>query len=466
MTAVARLMRLEIRRNAMPWLVPLTAGLFWLIVYRRGTAMTPQWSVRAMAMQTGAVSVFVPITVGAAAWMAAREARHAMTDLLATTARSRWVRRLATWAATTGWALTAYAGCVGVLYTVFAQQISWGGPLWWPAAVGAATVPAFTALGFAAGTLWPSRFTAALVAIAAFLLLEISAQFIHGDHSFWQISPLVAGPWNLGTTEDLATFYPYLPDLPRIQIVFLVGVTAALLGVLGLPAGSGARSLRRCAATVTALGCVAAVAAVVLAGTGRLDPHGMITIPAVHNGADDRPTAYTPVCSATRIPVCLHPAYARYLGTVTAALGPVLAEIAGLPTAPTRISQTSAAYRQDAGNGIVVEGERTGTPSELGLLLPSQLPGPPLTASAMAHALRTDTARFIVATTIGADRDPTAAQRAVIDALLGTFSEEPDAAIASAAQRLATLSQHDRHMWLVQNIGALRSGRLTLQQMP
>jgi hypothetical protein len=218
---------------------------------------------------------------------------------------------------------------------------------------------------------------------------------------------------------------------------------------------------------VTALGCVAAVAAVALAGTGRLDPHGMIAIPAVHNDADDRPTAYTPVCSATRIPVCLHPAYAHYLATVTAALEPVLDEIAGLPTAPTRISQTWAAYRQDAGNGIIVEdGDLTGTPSELHLLLPSQLPGPPLTTSAMADALRSDTARSIVAATIGADRDPTAAQRAVIDALLGTFTAEPDAAIASAAQRLAALSESDRHTWLVQNIDALRSGRLTLQELP
>jgi hypothetical protein len=467
MTAMARLLRLEVRRNAMPWLVPLLAGLFWLVVYRRSIALPPQWSVRAMSMQTGVVSVFVPITVGAAAWMGARETRHGLGDLLATTARPRWVRQLATWAATTGWALVVYASCVGLLYGVFMRQIGWGGPLWWPVAVGAATVPAFTAIGFAAGALRPSRFTAPMVAIVAFLFLEISAQFIHGDHSYWQISPLVAGPWNLGANEDLATFYPYLSDLPRIQIAFLIGLTSALLGILGLSTGSGGLSLRRSAGAVTAAGCALAAIAVALAGTARLDAHGMIAVPTIHNAADDRPTAYAPVCSATPIPVCLHPAYAHYLATVTEALEPVLTEIAGLPSAPARISQTSAAYHQDAGNNVAVGRngpELSGT--EFHLLLPNQLPGPHLTTAALADAVRSDTARSIVAHVVGGDRDPTAAQRAVTDAILGTVSTEPDTAIASAAQRLAALPAGDRHAWLAQNIEALRSGRLTLQQLP
>jgi hypothetical protein len=224
--------------------------------------------------------------------------------------------------------------------------------------------------------------------------------------------------------------------------------------------------MRRCAGIVTAAGCVVAGAAVALAGTGRLDTHGMIAIPALHNAADDRPTAYTPVCSTTRIPVCLHPAYARYLATVTAALAPVLTEIAGLPSAPSRISQTSAAYRQESGNTISVGPQLSGTPSEFPLLLPNQLPGPSLSTPQLAAAIRSDTARSIVANVVAADRDPTAAQRAAIDAVLGTFTTEPDTAIASAAQRLAALPAADRHAWLAQHLDGLRNGQLTLQQMP
>ena len=48
-----------------------------------------------------------------------------------------------------------YLGCLAVLYGVTAHQASWGGPLWWPAAVAAASLPALLAAGTASsGTLW------------------------------------------------------------------------------------------------------------------------------------------------------------------------------------------------------------------------------------------------------------------------------------------------------------------------
>lgn len=464
-----RLLRLELRRNAMLWLLPLIAALFWFVVYRRSMAFPPSWSLRATSMQTAVVSVFVPTVVGAAAWAGSREGRHGLVDLLAGTSRPRWARQLAAWAATTGWAMVAYVCCVGVLYTATGRQASWGGPLWWPAAVGAATLPAFSALGFAAGTLRPSRFTAPLVAIAAFFALEVSANFIHGTDSYWQISPLVAGPWNAGQNEGLATFYRYLPDLPRVQLVFLAGLTAALLGLLGLPSGSGARGLRWCAVGISTVGLLAAGTAVALAGTGRLDAHGMIAIPAVHDASDDRAVPYTPICSTTAIPICLHPAYATSLSVVMAALEPLLTEIAGLPGAPVRIEQTAAIYGQEEGNGISIgtAGPRlSGTPPVFHLLLPSQLPGPSMTASQQTEVLRADTGRNIVANVIGADRDSGPAQRAIIDAILGTFTTETDDHIAAASRRFAALPATARHSWLMENLVALRAGQLTLQQLP
>ena len=60
-----------------------------------------------------------------------------------------------------------------------------------------------------------------------------------------------------------------------------------------------------------------------------------MVIPALHDAANDAPIPYTPVCGrAAGIPVCLNPAYRRWLPDVTAALAPVLAEVAGLPGAP------------------------------------------------------------------------------------------------------------------------------------
>lgn len=69
----------------------------------------------------------------AAAWMGSREARSRVADQVTITARARWARLLAAWAATTIWAMVAYLGYVAVLYGVTAHQASWGGPLLWPA---------------------------------------------------------------------------------------------------------------------------------------------------------------------------------------------------------------------------------------------------------------------------------------------------------------------------------------------
>jgi hypothetical protein len=466
--SAGRLLRLELRRNVLPLMLPLVAVLFWIITYRKTMALPPLWNVRAMTMQSTLVAVFVPSVIGAAAWMGSREGRHGMTDLVVGTARPRWARQLAAWAATTCWAMAAYLACVGVLYGGTARQATGGGPLWWPVAVGAACLPALAALGFAAGALRPSRFTTPLVAVGAFLALEISLQMIHGSESAMQISPLVAGPWELGTTDQgVATFYPYLRDLPIAQMLFLAGLTAVFLGVLGLPAGAGGRALRRSAAAIALAGLLLAGTAVGLAGTGRLDQHGLIAIPALHNAASDRPIRYTPVCGGGAIPVCLNPAYAVYLPAVSAALEPVLGELAGLPGAPVRVSQAATTYRQLEGNGVEIRRAGpaiSGSPPEFHLLLPIQLAGPTLTSSELAAAVRADSARDLVGNVV-AGREPTRAQQAVMAALLKDFSSVSGDA-AAAARRFAALPAAARHAWLVEHLTALRAGQITLAQLP
>src|SRR5262249_60706387 len=152
----------------------------------------------------------------------------------------------------------------GVGWGAPGRGAAWGGPLWWPAAVGAASLPVISALGFAAGALVPSRFTAPLVAIAAFFALVLSTELIHGSQSYWQVSPVVTGPWDTGPDAGVATFYPYLPDLPIAQMMFLIGLTIAVLGALALPRGPGGRPLRAAAPAVTGAGLGAAGAACVL----------------------------------------------------------------------------------------------------------------------------------------------------------------------------------------------------------
>ncbi len=486
--AVARLLRLELRHNAMPWLLPVAVGLFWFTTYRKAMAMPPLWYLRAASLHTGVLLAFACPVAGAAAWMGSRDRRRRTTDLMTTMAQARRVRLLVTWTATTCWAIVGYLGCVAILYVVTARQASWGGPLWWPVAVGAASLSALAAAGQAAGTLAPSRFTAPVAAVSAFFVLALSTQPIQGSQSYWQISPVVSGPWDAGPGPGVATFYPYLPDLSIAQVLFLTGLTIAILGALALPSGPGARWLRWPAAVITAAGLLAAGTAVALAGTGKLDARGMIAIPALHDAANDQPLRYTPVCSHTAIPVCLNPAYTSYLPATAAALTPVLDEIAGLPGAPARISQAALTYQQGTGNsvGVSMAGPSiSGTPPVFRMLLPFQLSGPTMTTSELTAAVQSTAGTGLVADVIGDGPGATPVQRAVASALRisaglpeavlrsAPSRQRPSGVIVplpvplqAAARRFATLPATARHAWLVRHLAALRAGRITLAQLP
>jgi hypothetical protein len=487
-----RLLRLELRHNAMMWVAPVAIVLFWLTTYRKDMAMPPLWNLRAAGLQSGAVLDFsIPLT-GAAAWMGSREARRRIADQVTITARARWARLLAPWAATTIWAMVAYLGCVAVLYGVTAHQASWGGPLWWPAGVAAASLLAFSALGFAVGTLLPSRFTAPLAAIAAFFIVALSTQLINGSQSYWQVSPIVTGPWDLGSQAGVATFYPFLPDLSIAQVMFLIGITIALLGVLALPPASGSAAARAVAAGLTVAGLLAAGTAAGLTGTGTLDAHGMISIPALHDAASDQPLQFTPACAGPAIPVCLNPAYASYLPATAGALAPLLQEVAGLPGAPARIVQVGVTYQQGRGNGIIVlsGGPPPGGPRPaFSLVLPEQLGVPPMTVGQMASQVAAAYDPLIVARVIGDGPTASQAQNAVAVALLRAAGQDrpdpgqslegqggldpgqspvltPGTAEFSAAERFAALPERVRRAWLARHLTELRAGQITLAQLP
>ena len=165
-----RLLWLELRRNAMPWMFPLLAALFVFDPFRTAMGYGPFWDLRASVLENKLLPDFVAFVAGVAAWMGSRDSRRHTRDLVDATARPRWTAQLTTWAATTLWVAAGFLCCVAVLYGVTASQATWGGPPWWPVAVSLAELALVSALGFAAGTFFPSRFTAPLAALGAFLL--------------------------------------------------------------------------------------------------------------------------------------------------------------------------------------------------------------------------------------------------------------------------------------------------------
>lgn len=476
--AAGRLLRLELRRNAMIWMLPLLAVLFWLDTYRRATGQPPLWTVRGMTMQWRALLVFLPFVAGVAAWMGSRDGRRRITDLVGVTARPVWVRQLSCWAATTCWAEAAFLGCAAVLYGVTAAEASWGGPLWWPLAVSATCIAAATALGFAAGALLPSRFTPPLVVIAMLMLLVVvSPKATANGDAYGRLSPLSTD--TLGTGAGV--FYPFAPDLSLVQLLFYSGIAVAVLGALGLPVIAGGRRLRAAAAVLAVAGLAAAGTGVGLAGTSYATANGVV-IPALHDAASNRPIPYTPACNRgpSTIPVCLHPAVKAYLPALSAALDPLLGEVAGLPGAPVRVTQTASLGE------LGIDGTISGSPPVLYLtvFVPTDTVPNRYRTENFVDPPQLATAVTIMRTVIGVDDSDggSPAQQAVAAGLLKAANVPlpplgvgpsipgqmpvPDSPAYAAAQRFAALPAATRHAWLAAHLPALRAGQLGLAQMP
>jgi hypothetical protein len=122
MTAVAplvrpaRVLRLEIRRSVVPWAIPLIAALFFFDAFRTAVGFAPVWTVRSSVITSNMITDFGPFAAGLAAWVASREGRRHIGDLLATTVRPAWVRQAAALGGTLFWLLLTFLIGVAALY--------------------------------------------------------------------------------------------------------------------------------------------------------------------------------------------------------------------------------------------------------------------------------------------------------------------------------------------------------------
>jgi hypothetical protein len=494
---MARLLWVELRRNAMPFVLPLVAVLFWFDSYRIAAAMPPLWVERLYYIlgQGHALVDFAPFVAGVAAWMGSRDGRRGMTDLVTATVRPRWEAQLATWAATVVWAVGSYLVFMAVTLGLLGRSIAWGSPPWWSVAVGAVGVAAFTSLGFALGAYFPGRFIAPIAAFGGLFAMGLSSQIGFSEGSGWAlILPTMS---NNNFDSDAGIFYPFLPDVPIVRVMFAAGVAVALVGLLGLRPGAGGPRLRQSAVVITAIGAAAAVTAVTLTWTAHIGPYGTV-IPALHDAANDRPIPYTAVCGQAGIPVCVHPAYRSYLPDATTAVGPVARELTGLPDAPVRATQIAGVFTPGCvGTGpcaptaaqLQVE-TIGGSPPVLHMSLNAiTLPGSfgmnysdfiGLIRLEFVHAFAgagggngTPAQQVVQAALLQDAGTPLAAQPKVLgfspwalpDSGPGSAARYPPQ-ISAAAQRFAALPAAARHAWLAAHLGALRAGHITPAQLP
>ncbi|PRY38255.1 hypothetical protein [Umezawaea tangerina] len=345
-----RILRIELRRSAAATSGALVAfvgiaGLYTLYFTESGDLWSVQWTMLA-AFQRVVLLLLWPLALGAGAWIARRDRRTRMEELLLTTPRSVRSRMMP--------AATALGLCLGLGYLLIfgagavVMSPSYSHLGWVPiSVVGVVSLVAAGWLGLGIGRLLPSTYTPPLLTVASFLVLVLPVQLRRGGGLNW--TALLAP--NLSS---------YLDEVTTVDGSATLGQAAWFVGlaVAGLVLAVGARHRGAVLAVVPALvGLVVAVpflSAAPKAGL-RVDPAAVAEICTTDGG---------PV-------VCVQKVHEHGLAELTGPARRALELLARLPDPPTSVHEVrparpgpqptsevwfSGGYHQ-AGTGWIAQGD-------------------------------------------------------------------------------------------------------------
>jgi len=449
-----RLLTIEARRSAMLPMIPVLAVLLVLSPIARHLTPVALWTSRSNDVQSS-VQAIGPFISGVAAWMAARERRRDLTDLLACTPYPRLARWLATWTTTGAWAVLSYAALAAAVFAVTTRQASWGHPVVWPVLSGLASVLACAVLGFVTGRLLPGRFTAPLAAIGVFVAMAAGMQWALTGGRLGRLSPIYP---SIGESP----FFRVDPSLAVAQIVCYLGVMATVGGLLALSIRDAAVTLRRGLAAAVA-GALLVACAAVLAYRSPVGDFGRTARPAPAPAA----LAYTPVCATAPLRICVHPAFRAELPALEAALVPITTPLAGTAAMPSGVAQARPGPPDTSMSGAA----SNALPFGFGNFA---LHGNTITPDLERSDLQTRFALALVTPPYtNARATIAAAQRAVALYLLHQAGDTPEPHLLppstmddAAARRLAALDPRSRQAWFDDHATPLRSGTLTAADLP
>lgn len=454
MSGMLGLVRIEARRSIGLWtFIPLIVIAGWLardfLPVRVWLWPDSSHAIRATIIILG------PLAAGIAAWMAGRDRRRKIGELLATMPCPAPGRNLATWSGTALWIAGAYV-TAGIVLLGLTAWYGTGGSLipFLPIiAVGILAILTHTAFGYLAGHYLPSRFVAPVVAA---LLYVGQAAPGYSSSSIKHLSPIM-------DFLDGDVFYGMRQDLSLPQAAWLLGLTGIALALIAL------RSWRTWPAW-----CALTLAVTVAAlGAGAL----LTTQPA--ESANQAVFPYQPVCQDGAITVCVHPAYRKMLPETANIIDRMVQPLAGLPGVPTRAEQR--AYpdtmpgKSNVPVGTIVFELLNPAKSEWGYQTlsigvarglvadpeandPASLPWPWSTVG--MSPVQAAIAESLVELVWG---DPCKeVSPGAIQCLELTFSPETTA----AREKFTTLDPAVRRAWFEEHYTALRAGELTLDDLP
>lgn len=448
------LLRIEFRRSAGLLAFPLMLA----VAFAMGRAYAPMgfyvWMDTSVAIRS---SVFLigPLMGGLSAWVAVRNKRRGIQEMLSITPRPPIARDLITWAGTALWGVAAYLLFAAILLTFTYPNATWGVPLPGYILVGLFATVAASALGFVAGYYLQSRFTAPGVAVSIFL-----AQGIASDSQHYSLLSPTPSP-----VLDL-TVFSEVPQVTLPQTLFLMGLTGTALMLV---------VLKRRRDGFLSWFTLVFFCGILAAGTLS----SVEASPRIYGyGGSGISVPYEPVCKEGRITVCIHPAYEVFLSETTAKANELAEPLAGLPGFPSHALQNDGSERPKSAypkkyrdNATLFyadgwSGDWTGsTVRNLAyeLVADKQYASYVYGDEKMCESGSGKTQYF----------PAEEAQNIVADSLMmqtGMYSEKLRSSWCQSsvrrAKKFAALEPSERQAWLKKNLDDLRSGKLAPEDLP
>lgn len=332
-----RALRTELLRSTAPVaaVTILVAGV--ALMYSSANTWAGQWMPFAASVRFSML-VLAPLAVALGAWQGGRDRRRRIVEQLATTPRPGWQPIVTAWASVTLGCWVALAVVVGAGAALVAPVASYaGGGWWWVLAVAFPALAAAVAVGVALGHAVPSRLTAPILAV----VLYAAQVYAHDD----------AG--RLGGMEWLVPIVPVhnaigatLPGSVSVfQALWFAGLTAVVLVLVG----ARRRWLALVPAAIAAAGAAPFLATPDTAAALSDDWPG----PLGHWEPD--PEAVELVCTEDEPEVCLARYEAFLLDDVTPVARETLANLDGIPGAPTRAQGSTHGVHVDDDSYLFVD---------------------------------------------------------------------------------------------------------------